>query len=245
MGFGVTFDTWWTGTTGREIGQRGGCAAQVVAHYLTANPHANMIGLYHVRLSIAREHIGTLTARVLERAMVVIGETGFADYDTATEYVWVREMARFRLQLDKKTRLVAKDKRRIGAVKLFTSVRPNPFLAPFHAKYRLNLQLPEPRAFNGEWKPLRYPLREPCISGISNQESLSRDPKSDQADQEQRADAHRVLVRLAHDALTSHPDDAKEELKTLAARAGIPYDSESIRKALDAAEHQRKQRRVG
>lgn len=59
-------------------------------------------------------------------------------------------------------------------------------------------------------------------------------------DQDHRADAGRVLVKLAHEALTSHPDDAKEELKCLAAKASIPYDADGIRKALDVAEAQRR-----
>lgn len=62
-------------------------------------------------------------------------------------------------------------------------------------------------------------------------------------DQDHRADARKafkVLTRLAHDAYASAPDDAKDVLKALAARNGIPYDAGVITKALDAAERQRK-----
>lgn len=76
----------------------------------------------------------------------------------------------------------------------------------------------------------------------------SRPPVEDQNQKEQRAaarDSHRVLVRLAHDVLdavstgTVDERDLSSELKTRAAKAQIAYDSESVRKALDSAEHQR------
>lgn len=57
-----------------------------------------------------------------------------------------------------------------------------------------------------------------------------------------RKSVHRVLVKLAHQALTEHPDDAKNALKDLAAKAQIFYDAETITKALDSAEKQRERR---
>lgn len=76
--------------------------------------------------------------------------------------------------------------------------------------------------------------------------ALSEDQEPDQ-DQEQRADARRVLVKLAHGALDAHPGDVieqKEQIKTEAARARIVYDADLIREALDVAEHQRKNRKA-
>lgn len=68
-------------------------------------------------------------------------------------------------------------------------------------------------------------------------------------DQDHRADARaelaeseRVLIRLAHDALSQNPDDATEILKDLAAKAHIPYDGIVIQSALSQAEAQRSRR---
>lgn len=240
MSYGVLFDGFWTGPTGRLIASVGGSSAQLVALYLMGNQDANMIGLYPMRLPVARERLATLSAKALERAMAAVEQAEFARYDTVTEHVWVVEMCRYRLQLHDQKPLKEDDKRRIGAAKMFAAAKPNPFVRPFFDKYRTILRLDRPRQFKGEPIPIRYPINSPTRSVVSSQEQ-----KISQEDQEHRASArasHAVLVRLAHDAFTSHPDDAKEELKCLAARAGIPYDAESIRVALDAVEHQRARR---
>lgn len=82
----------------------------------------------------------------------------------------------------------------------------------------------------------------------SSSSALALASEDQDPDQEQRADAQRVLVRLAHLALDAHPADPveqKEQIKTEAARARIVYDADLVRAALDAAEHQRTNRRVG
>lgn len=81
-------------------------------------------------------------------------------------------------------------------------------------------------------------------------EGNTRDRSLSCKDQDHRADArnaHEVLKRLAHDVLTSSngaaPSEQAELLKGLAATAGIPYDSGSVTKALDAAAHVRQKAR--
>jgi hypothetical protein len=250
--YGILLPGFWDGDTGRTIARAGGSAAQLVALYLMSNQDANMIGLYRARLPIVRERIGTLPAKGLERALLACGQAAFADYDVTTEHVWVREMAKYRLALHKGP-IDRKDKRAEGAKRLYEKAAPNPFLVPFFKRYRTDLHLSKARVYKGSWQPLTSPLSAPLKPegaskpDISNQDQDHRDQESEdqQEGQDQREDAHRVLVRLAHDTLTEHPSDVveqKEDLKTRAARANIPYDAEDIRKALDSAEAQRRRR---
>lgn len=249
--FGVFFDTFFDGETGKAIAEFGGKDAQIVAMYLVKNRDDNMIGLYPINWNIARERIGTLSIRQVERAVVAIGEAKFADYDVATGYVWVRELARFRLRLDGKP-LEEKDKRLIGAQALYTKARSNPFLQPFYERYRRELRLKRPAAFKGEWRQLGRG-REGASEVLGSQRSEIRDQGSEaerayQGDQDQRTDvrdAHAVLVKLCHavlddiDAGTVPADETKDEVKARAAKAGIAYDATAITKALDSAETQR------
>jgi hypothetical protein len=90
-------------------------------------------------------------------------------------------------------------------------------------------------------KSERYLDSENVTNGWPKQKQKQKDQNQDQDQRADAREAHRVLVRLAHDALAAVPiEDAKNELKTRAARAGIAYDARAISKALDSAEAQRK-----
>jgi hypothetical protein len=248
MSYGVLFDGFWTGPTGKAIARTGGSAAQLVALYLMGNQDANMIGLYPLRLPVARERLGTLSTKALERSIAAINQAEFADYDTKTEYVWVREMARYRLNLHDNNPLEEKDRRRIGAVNMYRAAKPNPFTAAFFEKYRRILRLPKPPAFEGVSIPITSPLVSPTRSVVSSQsqeQSQEQGTENRQVDQNHRAaarDAFFVLVRLAHDVLKERgipgPADSlvdyDEDLKISAARKQIPYEGQT-RKALEAA----------
>lgn len=146
--YGVAKDGWWEGTTGRDVADLGGKDAQILAFYLFKNPDDNMIGLYQARLPIIKERIRTLTVKAIEKAFAVLARTEFAEYDTSTEHVWVRELAKYRLGLYKKP-LPADDKRVIHAIGLYERAKDNPFLEPFYRRYRSDLHLPKLRRFRG------------------------------------------------------------------------------------------------
>ena len=85
----------WTGTTGKRL--RGmGRDVQVVALYLVTCPSANMLGLYYLPLPTLCHEIGMKPEGAL-KALRRVSEGGFATYDTASEHVWVKEMARFQI----------------------------------------------------------------------------------------------------------------------------------------------------
>jgi hypothetical protein len=81
----------WTGSLGKAL--RGDPQAQAMAAYLVSSPHANMIGLYHLPMAYAAADLGW-TAKATEKAIAKVCASGLADYDEATERVWVKEHAR-------------------------------------------------------------------------------------------------------------------------------------------------------
>lgn len=254
--YGMVFDGFWAGPTGRQIAAIGGSAAQLLALYLMANQDANMIGLYSVRLPVIKERIQSLPLKAVERAMWAVGQAEFADYDVDTEYVWVREMAKFRLRLDGHP-LKTDDRRMKGAQLLYERAKPNPFLAAFFTRYQNELRLSKKRPFKGVWKPLPSPLVGPTRSGIRDQESLSRNQKSDQVDQDPRAlratlapieTVRRHLMKAAHEALDNNADISEAELsavvKDAASACRADYDGREITKIIDAVRGERARRRA-
>lgn len=196
--YGVLLNGFWEGETGRAIAAAGGTTAQVVAVYLMQNPDANMIGLYPARLIVIQERIATITAEGLTEALGLLGRVGFAYYDLLSEYVWVKEMAKFRLQLDRTGALHKDDKRVIGAQKLYAAARPNPFLDRFFTRYRRDLHLPKRRTFKGPSKVLGSPFprgfEAPSKPGDQGTEITEQDQKSDQDQKMQRAVARPSLT---------------------------------------------------
>lgn len=152
--YGVLFEEFWTGRTGREIRKCGGAHAQLLAAYLISNRHANMLGLYHLPLEDVCHETGLKRAAV-RTALAAIERAGFARYDAGSEYVWVLTMFRFRLGLKPGQALPARDKRALGANRLFHRLDPNPFKAEFFAQTQPLLHL------TAELSPIEAPSDGP------------------------------------------------------------------------------------
>lgn len=138
--YGVIYPEFWTGTTGRGLRTRGK-DAQLLALYLMTSPHANMLGLYHLPPVYVRQESG-LSARAWAAATAALEAETFAFYDAASEFVWVREMARFRMGLgpDRPT-LDSQDKKAIGAQRIYAALPANAFLGTFYDRYHKALHL--------------------------------------------------------------------------------------------------------
>lgn len=277
--YGILLPSFWGGATGREIAERGGKDAQLVAVYLTANQDANMIGLYPVELDVMRVRIRSLSLKALARALDVLGQVAFADYDRRTSIVWVREMAKFRLGLHVGP-LDVKDNRVKGAQRLYRDCVPNPFLAPFFDRYGAELHLPVRRTFEptpngGPFKPLPTPFEgasepfkgasKPVTEAVPGTAAVPR-AEINPAEQDQRAvravrtlrtvqanaeltESKRLelLTKIAHtelDRASDRPDsDIAADIKDVAARIKMPYDSTLVGKAIASARSQRAARR--
>lgn len=139
--YGILSQRFWDGPTGRQL-QDLGRDAVILAAYLATCRHANMIGLYELPLVFVERELTVLKGKpVLLKALQAVEEAEFAVYDSGTEHVWVREMARIRLGLERGETIKSGDNRHPAVVKLYAAARPNPFLAPFYDRYRTELRL--------------------------------------------------------------------------------------------------------
>src|SRR5206468_7097102 len=128
--YGTLTPEYWTGAIGRDIRARGGKDAQLLGIFLLSNDYMNMLGLYRLKLRDVEDDLG-LSAEQVRPAFDVLQSVDYAYYDEATQFVWVREMARVRLYLTDDQPLVRKDKRVRGARRLYATLPVNPFLGPF------------------------------------------------------------------------------------------------------------------
>lgn len=152
--YGVLFSSFWDGDTGRAIAAAGGKDAQLVALYLTSCKAATMIGLFPLRIEDIALDIATLTPRQVEAALEVLGRPSiaFAQYDKRTMHIWVRQMAWYRLTLQK-GQLSPDDNRAKGTKRLYDNLKPNPFLTPFYEHYRKLIGGLRRRDYDGEIDP--------------------------------------------------------------------------------------------
>lgn len=160
--YGQLYPRFWDGPTGQAI-QRKGKDAVILAAFLMSNRWANMIGLYELPIEMMLRSLPVLTKRsALHRGVVQLSEPdcNYAYYDQISGVVWVREMARFRLQLAPFECLHPSDKRVAHVVRAYEGVKPNAFLARFYDRYARTLNLPrERRAFDA---PSEAPPEGPC-----------------------------------------------------------------------------------
>jgi hypothetical protein len=116
--YGVIFSRYWTGQTGRALRARGGKDAQLLGVYLFSNDYMNMLGLYPLKLRDVTDELG-LTPAALTKAFAVMRSLEYAFYDYGTGFVWVREMATFRLSIKDHEPLKRDDNKTRGAQKLY------------------------------------------------------------------------------------------------------------------------------
>lgn len=119
----------WIGDTGRQL-REAGSEALLVALYLLSNPHANMLGLYYLPVSLMAHETGLRmeeASKGLRRAI----EAGFCTYDESSEMVFVHEMARYQIA----DKLASTDKQCAGIQRDYDTLPNNPFLAAFFEKY--------------------------------------------------------------------------------------------------------------
>ena len=131
----------WTGETGQELARRGS-EAVIVAMYLMTSPHSNMLGLYYQPTLYMAEETG-LTPEGASKGLRHCVEAGFCDYDPASKWVWVYEMAGYQIG----SNLSPDDKRCKGIQKDYMALPNVPFLGPFFDFYEHHFNLTQKREF--------------------------------------------------------------------------------------------------
>lgn len=124
----------WIGTTGRLL--RGTPMSQLMALYLVTGPQQNMIGLYDLPLGTISLETGLPPLDIIP-TLNHLKELEFAYYDSRTETVFVREMARFQIG----PTLTALDNRMIAVRQLLKDMAHSPFCKAFIERYERHYQL--------------------------------------------------------------------------------------------------------
>lgn len=132
--YGTVSPLFWTGRTGKAL--RTDRDAQVVALYLMTNPHSHQTGMYYLPLMYMAHESG-LTIEGARKALTRLSEDSFCEYDEASEWVWVREMAAWQIG----TALSVNDKRCKGVQQYLESMPNLPFVQRFVARYRVDFHL--------------------------------------------------------------------------------------------------------
>lgn len=178
--YGIVFSEFWTGDTGAHI-REAGKDALILAFYLMSCRHGTMLGLYRLPYADIRYETG-LGLKGIARAFDALEQHQFAAYDVLSQHVWVKEMAKFRLGLNKKP-LEKTDKRVTHVRKMYDELPENPFLAHFYDRYHTDLFLVKRRralegAFKGLWKGHGSPLqasKQITVNSTSNQNTEDQD----------------------------------------------------------------------
>lgn len=261
--YGILLPEYFDGRTGKEIARIGRANALLLGCYLTANRRANMIGLY--RLPLDEIKLPLSRAQLL-RAFEVLDHTEFAHYDDATEFVWVREMARIRVGLrTRDASLNADDNRVDGVNRLYQQVDDNPFLGAFYERYRKTLHLKKQRTSE------HHPYISPLERGYEGPSKPVQRSGSDNRDQDQRSETDQgrarararaetrtapnaetirtqALIRLAHTIADEHPEwgegEIRSEARQRAEKSHIAYNYDVIADAVGVAMAQRKTQAV-
>ena len=92
--YSVVTPAFWIGATGKEL--RGDTKAQVLAMYLMTSPHSTMTGVFHCPVLYMAHETG-LSFEGASEALGRLIESGFCEYEAATETVFVVRMARFQI----------------------------------------------------------------------------------------------------------------------------------------------------
>jgi hypothetical protein len=241
----------WIGTTGKAL-RSAGLEAQLVALYLLTNPHANMLGLYYLPKLFISHETG-LPMEGASKGLARCIEAQFCSYDTATEMVWVHEMAAYQVG----EQLAELDKRCAGIQNEYDSLPQNPFLQGFFDRYvgafhMRKSRAPEPQnpsPSEAPSKPHRSQEHEQEQEKEQEQE-IPPNPQGGEAATKPRgrsADAlHERVIAIYHEVLPELPsvrDWPERRRKKLEARvaerlkAGKPADQDSYWRALFAQVH--------
>jgi hypothetical protein len=166
----------WIGETGRAIKQEG-LEAQLVAFYLLTNPHATMLGIYYLPITFIAHETG-ITLEGASKALRSLCKVGFCSYDSASEYVWVHEMAFSQIG----PQLKPGDNRIKSVNETYLNLPKLPFLQAFYNKYGCAFSLQEPPTIaspsEGPSKPLQSQEQEKEQEKEQKQEKAAGDAQA-------------------------------------------------------------------
>lgn len=215
--YGMVSPRFWIGETGRKL--RKLPDAQRVAMYLLTAPMADMTGVFYCPVATILNDVGApceppaypskglstpsegaLTPldrgfEGVKKALLTLQELGFCVYDFESEYVFVKEMARWQIA----PKLKPSDNRSKGLRKTVENM-PNPMRARFIARYN------EDFALGFDEQEVEKMISE-CEGLTSRSEAPCKALPSQEQEQEQEQD---ISSRVSNETLSSANANASE-----------------------------------
>lgn len=218
--YGMVSPRFWIGETGRKL--RKLPDAQRVAMYLLTAPMADMTGVFYCPVATILNDVGApceppaypskglstpsegaLTPldrgfEGVKKALLTLQELGFCVYDFESEYVFVKEMARWQIA----PKLKPSDNRSKGLRKTVENM-PNPMRARFIARYN------EDFALGFDEQEVEKMISE-CEGLTSRSEAPCKALPSQEQEQEQEQD---ISSRVSNETLSSANANASESVE--------------------------------
>ena len=218
--YGMVSPRFWIGETGRKL--RKLPDAQRVAMYLLTAPMADMTGVFYCPVATILNDVGApceppaypskglstpsegaLTPldrgfEGVKKALFTLQELGFCVYDFESEYVFVKEMARWQIA----PKLKPSDNRSKGLRKTVENM-PNPMRARFIARYN------EDFALGFDEQEVEKMISE-CEGLTSRSEAPCKALPSQEQEQEQEQD---ISSRVSNETLSSANANASESVE--------------------------------
>jgi hypothetical protein len=169
----------WQGDTFERL-RAYGPEALLLAMYLMTSPHSNMMGLYKLPLMYVSEETG-LDIDTLVTAFQACKDAGFCDFDSASKFVWVYEMARYQIGV----KLQASDKQCIGVQREYDGLTNNPFLGAFFDRYAEAFHLSSRREYGD-------PRQGSLIGASDGASQAPPEPPSKQRERERKGERERT-----------------------------------------------------
>lgn len=215
--YGMVSPRFWIGETGRKL--RKLPDAQRVAMYLLTAPMADMTGVFYCPVATILNDVGAPCEPLaypskglstssegaltpldrgfegVKKALLTLQELGFCVYDFESEYVFVKEMARWQIA----PKLKPSDNRSKGLRKTVENM-PNPMRARFIARYN------EDFALGFDEQEVEKMISE-CGGLISHSEASCKALPSQEQEQEQEQD---ISSRVSTETLSSANANASE-----------------------------------
>lgn len=149
--YGIVSPKFWIGSTGKAL--RGNADAQILALYLMTGPHATSTGVYHCpKLYMAHET--GLSMEGACKALQSLIEAKFCEYDEASEWVFVCQMALFQVAEE----VTPKDKRHKWLLREIENM-PKPLKGKFISLYGQRFAIPTEPVPETEPEAPSKPLR--------------------------------------------------------------------------------------
>lgn len=199
--YGMVSPRFWIGETGRKL--RKSPDAQRIAMYLLTAPMADMTGVFYCPVATILNDVGAPCEPLLnsskglsspsegastpldrgfegvKKALLTLQELGFCVYDFESEFVFVKEMARWQIA----PKLKPSDNRSKGLRKTVENM-PNPMRALFIARYNEDFAL-------GFEEPELEKMLSECEGLISLYKAPSKPLPSQEQEQEQEQDINK------------------------------------------------------